>query len=645
MRVIDVLVGNRDPRSVAIKRLVGGGFVCAAAVIAACFGGAPNVSVGSQLVLQASSTSYDFGTVPVGMTATTSVPFVISSQGSNDDDTITDIYENCGDFDLDLNPSPVGYQVVACDLAMMGTAAFAGTGTGSGCIPTSYMFNATFTPVSGFPSSCTVHVDYAPTAGGSGQGSSITITLDGTGMAAANSLSLNPPTGSVFTFGDIPIGQTSTGQQVTVSNNGTSPLDVTAVSSGPYQVVGVGSATYPAQTLAAGESATYEVACASATLGPQPGTLSFTAPSTPTVNIALECNGVAATPLSVSPLPATFASTLVGRAPQNVTVTISNAGSGATLDVALAQTLGEVSIVGTNPNGQVLPNGGTATVTLHYAAATEHPMGQLATLTINGQAVAVNGEALVGTLGVTPGTTIDFGPVCVGATVSQPVSLYASDSGKVTISSVTAPAAPFTASSTSGQLDGSHANELMITAGVTPTAAGDLTGKIVVHTNLVVANPEIDLKATALPAGVSPTPDTVHFGQARVMTTTTTKEVIISNCGAAPITFTASRIEGPSAAEFALVSVLPASALAQRASTTLLIVMTAQSNGPKTAQLLLDTDGGPVVVNLDGNAFGAGETSSGDAATYYTCNAGGASGLGGSLAVLVLAVRRRRRRA
>lgn len=626
-----------------IKRLVGGGFVCAAAVIAACFGGAPSLSTGSQLVLQSSSTSYDFGIVPVGMTATTSIPFLISSQGSNDDDTITDIYENCGDFDLVLNPSPVGYQVAACDVAM----AFAGTGTGSACIPGSYSFDATFTPASGFPSSCTVHVDYAPTLGGSGSGSSILITLDGTGMAAANSLSLNPPSGSSLTFGDIPVGQTSGGQQITVTNNGTSGLDVTGIVSGPYQVVGVGGASYPLETLAAGASAVYEVTCQSATLGPQPGALNFTAPSTPAVTIDLACNGVAPTPISVSPLPATFASTLVGRAPGDVTVTITNGTGGVatTLAVALTQTLGEVSIVGTNPNGQGLAVGGTATVKLHYAAATEHPMGPLATLTINGQAVAVNGEALVGTLGVSPGTTVDFGPVCVGATATELVHLYASDSGKVNITSVTPPVAPFTATATSGLLQGSHANELMLTAGVTPTAAGDLTGKLVVHTDLVMANPEIDLMAKALPAGISPTPDTIHFGQSRVSTTTTTKEVIISNCGTAPITFTSSRIEGPSAAEFALVSVLPMTAVAQRASTTLLVVMTAQSNGPKIAQLILETNAGPVVVSLDGNAFGADDGSSGDDETYYSCSAGGGAGLGGAFGVLLLALRRRRVRA
>ena len=272
-------------------------------------------------------------------------------------------------------------------------------------------------------------------------------------------------------------------------------------------------------------------------------------------------------------------------------------------------------------------------------------MGPLATLMVNGQAVAVNGEALVGTLGVSPGTTINFGPVCVGATVTEPVRLYASDSGKVTITSITPPVAPFTATAASGPLQGSHANELMLTAGVTPTAAGDLTGKLVVHTDLVMANPEIDLMAKALPAGISPTPDTVHFGQSRVTATTTTKEVIISNCGTAPITFASSRIEGPSAAEFALVSVLPMTTIAQRASTTLLVVMTAQTNGPKIAQLILETSAGPVVVNLDGNAFGAEDSSGGRDETYYSCNAGGGAGLGGAFGVLLLALRRRRARA
>ena len=625
---------GRDPTSVGIKRLVGGLFVCSAAVIAACFGGAPNESARSQLVLQSSTTSYDFGVVPVGMTGS-SGQFVISSQGIADDDTIIDIYEMCGDFGLVLSPPPQGYRVTACPLI--------GPGTGSStCVPTSYSFGATFTPTSGLPSSCTVHVDYMPTAGGAT--STLAITLSGTGMTAANSLSLSPPSGSTFPYFDIPVGQTSSAQTVTVTNNGMNALDVTASLSGSYAVAGVGSASYPTYMLGAGSSADYEVRCAPPVTGPQPGTLTFSAPATPAVSIDMTCNGLAPTAMTVSPSPATFASTLVGRPPANVPVTINSGGTPTTLSVSLTPTAGEISIVGTNPNGQSLGSGSSATVTLHYSAATQHQNGLLATLTINGQAVAVTGEALTGTLGVSPGTTIDFGPVCVGATVSQPVSLYASNAGEFNVTEITPPAPPFTATATGGLLQGSHANQLTMMAGVAPTMPGELAGTIIVRTDLVQADQEIKLLATGLPAGVSPTPDAIHFGPGHVMTTTSVKEVIVSNCGVAPITFTRTRLEGVSAADFAVVSELPTTPLGQKASTKILVVMTPHSNGAKQAQLFLDHGGGVVTVDLDGVGFGGADDGGGKEDTYYSnCNACGASGLGGALGVLLLVVRRRRR--
>ena len=130
--------------------------------------------------------------------------------------------------------------------------------------------------------------------------------------------------------------------------------------------------------------------------------------------------------------------------------------------------------------------------------------------------------------------------------------------------------------------------------------------------------------------------------------TTTAKELIVTNCGTAPLTFSSARIEGTDAADFALVSALPSQPLAQRADTTFLVVMTPHANGGKQAQLVIEHDGGaPITVALDGNGFGGDDTSGGEKGTYYSCNAGGASTLGAGLGLAIVAVcsyRRRRRR-
>jgi hypothetical protein len=299
----------------------------------------------------------------------------------------------------------------------------------------------------------------------------------------------------------------------------------------------------------------------------------------------------------------------------------------------------------------VLGTGLTAHAILKYSAATERTMAQLGTLNVNYMpggtniAIAINGEALPGSLGVSPGTSIDFGPVCVGATVTQPVSLYATAAGRVAVNSVSPPQAPFSATNANGTLMGNHGNMLTLMASVTPTTAGDLTDKLVVHTSLPMPDQDVALTAKAMPAGVTATPDSVHFGPNRVMMTTTTKDVIVSNCGAAPLTFTAARIEGVDAADFALVSALPTQPIAQRAATTFLIVMTPHGNGGKQAQLVLEHDGGaPITVPLDGNGFGGDPPSTGEKGTYYSCNAGGASAFGAGLGIAIIALARRRRR-
>ncbi|MBA3461406.1 MAG: hypothetical protein H0T46_15695, partial [Deltaproteobacteria bacterium] len=204
------------------KRVVAGLFVGGAAAIAACFGSEPTAGTTVQPILQSSSTFYDFGMVPVGVTKGSS-PFIISSQGPQDDDTIINITEMCGDFDLALNPSPQGYRVY-CD-GGLGTNDGSGSGSGSTCIPNSYTFSATFTPVGGGISSCTVRVDYMQT--GTGSAAFFNITLQGSGASATNSLSISPPDGTDLSFGDIPINQASSAQALSITNNGTSPLSVT----------------------------------------------------------------------------------------------------------------------------------------------------------------------------------------------------------------------------------------------------------------------------------------------------------------------------------------------------------------------------------------------------------------------------------
>ena len=626
------------------KRVVGRVAVLFAAVIAACFGTTPYLSSTQQMVMQASPGAVPFGMVLVG-TDSPSQMVTLNNTMLGEVNTITSIAPTqgngaCPDFVPTFNVPPQGYEVANCEPSGSGSGITTGTGTDGTCLPSMYQFSMVFHPINPGPAACEYTVAY--TTGG-GSAASFTIQFSGVGMPPPNSLRITPtmPIG----FGDVQLTNDSAPATVTVINNGGNQQTVTGANSDLNftTVPAIGTFTLPSML-----SRAYTVKCHPTTVGPKSGTLSFGSLAPP-VSVAMTCNGIPQTGLDI--LPANFPSTLVGR-PVTADISITNTTAATiVLAVGFTSTVGVEVMLTQNPSGN-LGAGATAHAILMFNAATERQLGALANVTIGfsgapaTQSVIVNGEALKATLGTAPGTTIDFGPVCVGASPTMDVQLYASGLGPIQLVSVMAPNAPFTASATAGTMMGNHGNMIKLTAGVAPTAAGALSDKVVLVTDIpVTPNQELKLLASALPAGVSPTPAQVHFGPGHTMMTTPYKEILISNCGTAPITFTSGRIEGGGAASFAIVSQLPTAPLDPKGSTKVDVVMTPQSNGGQTAQLILEYAGGMVAVDLDGNGFGGDDSSKGDRSTYYSCNAGGGGAAGASVALLALLLRRRRAQA
>lgn len=621
------------------SRLAGGAVVLAAVVIAACYGEAKLASSRHAVIVPDRDPVF-IGSAMVGSSVTTSPPITLSPQTETSDDTIISITKTCGS-DFTLLGTGSGARVYC-------SAEFGSSTSGSGaCVPVSYSFNATFTPAGPGSASCGVVVAYAPTGGGSA--STRTIMLNGFGVAPSYALSVTPAT---INFSDHPIGSTSAATPVMIKNVGSMALTVNGSNSNGsnFSIASGSGSTFANQALAPGQDATYAVSCTPQSLGPISGTLTFSSPAGPKT-VGLSCNGIGVSSLEISPVPAAFAPTLVGRAPPEVVVTIKNNGSlPTTLSVSLAATSPDLAFAaGGNPNGTDLPVGESTTVRLQYAAATEHAAGALGTLTVGysggtARNITINGTALVGDVGWAP-AGIAFGPVCVGATARLPVSVYASAAGSVEIETVSV-VAPFDVTRAVGSLKGNHGNMLDFTASVTPTVPGELTGSFTLNTNLPT-NParSIPLTATALPRGVSPTPDLVHFGPGRVGMTSAAKTIELSNCGDTPINITAARIEGASATDFTLVSPEnPAMTLPQMGSQKFLVVMSPRENGTKAAQLVIEYDGGTVVAELDGNGFGGDDGELLDRGTYYACSTGhGSPAALAPLALALLLLRRRRR--
>lgn len=592
------------------------------------------------------------GNVMVGQSGTT--PAIVFSPATiSDNDTIISLSETCANWTLNPDPLPGD---VYCDAI---TSETGGSGSGS-CVPHTYSFTGTFTPTGPGTNSCAVIVAYrSNTSGsaGSGPGSgnigTLIVTLNGTGVAPTYAMTVTPAMGTPLEYIDIPIDSTSSTQQITVTNTGTTSLTVMGTNSSPtlFPLIPVGGANFASQVLGTGQSARYDVACHPPGVMEYTGTITFRTSSAQgnlmrTVN--LTCNGISSN-LVIDPNPAGFTrNTLVGQPPAELVIDVMNNGAETTFTNVRLESGTAVTI--TQQPSSPLPGGNSTTIRLAYDAAVEHPFGRIDNLIITHtpggtRTVAINAEALVGEIGVTP-ALVDFGPICPGSEKTSDLMVYATSSGPVNLLSITQPGAPFSVIGTGGPLEPNHGNIITLTARVSATSAGDLDDEIVLNTNLpgAAATHEVKLAGVALPAGVTPTPNVVHFGPGRVGSPTTAKKVTISNCGTSELAITGARIEGLRASEFAIVSPEdPLQTIPTMGELEFLVIMNPVTTGTKTAKLVVEHAGGRIEADLDGNGFGVTDEG-GEKTTYYTCSAGGAAH-GVPLVLALAGLARRRRRA
>ncbi|WP_172425043.1 choice-of-anchor D domain-containing protein [Vandammella animalimorsus] len=187
--------------------------------------------------------------------------------------------------------------------------------------------------------SCTVNVVFKPTAVGpangsltiahNAAGSPSTVTLRGVGQAApAPNVQLSPAT---LDLGNATVGASSAAKTVTLTNNGTGPLTLSAAPtvSGPFEIAAGSTCTADAN-IAAGDSCTISVVFKPTAAGPANGTLSIAhngagSPST----VALQGVGVALTPgVQLSHTSLDLGNATVGASSAAQTVTLTNNGTG-----------------------------------------------------------------------------------------------------------------------------------------------------------------------------------------------------------------------------------------------------------------------------------------------------------------------------
>ncbi len=635
-----MVVGTVDP--CPVRRIAVLAFACG---LFACSGDDPHLSQTQQLVVSVSPSIYDFGTLQLGTTSTALTINVNPAAGANYD-VVTAITESCPDFSINAPGLPANvYRTCAtsCGYYACEPAATYICQTSS---YQSYQFTAQFTPVVAGQVSCPVTITLS-------DGTIKTVSLTGTGSAPAKDIDVQP--GSI-NFGDVRRNTASTDVVITVRNAGGTAMTVTGTSISTGFAITTGqSGSYG---LAANQSVSYHVTCNPTATGALSGAFTVTSddPATPTVNIALACNGIDSD-VALSPSPTTLPSTRVGE-PVQVSVAIANSGSASMNLEGVSVSGTELTLVSAPANGSYA-NGTIGNAVVRFGAGARgaqtgtltvmYDGGQLRTSTITARALATS-------MALTPDGDVSFGPVCAGQSSTEMFTVIANDEGPFRISEIGGAMPPFTVATPNLPLDvaGSGAMTVQFAVTAAPQSAGTQGSELVLISDIPGASARtINLTVDALPAGVSPSPDTLDFGSTPPMTTTLGQQVYLSNCSSTAATFSNPRIEGPQASEFAIVQTPTGTTLAPNGKASWLVVLTAAEPGIKRAEFVVDYNDGTARVALEGEGLapdiGGTPEKEPEEISYYGCSVSGApadstSRLWPLVVVVGIALRRRRQR-
>jgi uncharacterized protein (TIGR03382 family) len=628
------------------RRFVAMAVVGGVSVFAACVSSLNLSTTDEETLVYTGSNPYDFGHLQVNSGATPPQMFTLTLQNPTEDDTITMVTESAGCTQFDLSgPPPLGsagtFQVHCTTNANFGSS------TTTTC--TNYMFMADFRPTQGGLSVCDLAFTYHPTA--STMFSTIHVMLQGTGDKLNVDIDVAPST--------VPLGQVQVGNvgsaSVLLKNIGSVGVDATVspVLVGPISISPGGvTGLQPTGT------APFNVACWPTTVGMFGADFTFNATGSAgsdSATLHVDCEGIAASALNVTPSPVKFADAFLGTAPANESFAVTvSAGSATVNSVTLDSTaVGKgVSFQPTPPSNTTISPGNGLTVTLHYAATIPNiqPLGAVTVVTSLGtRTVPITGTAEPADVATNPVSLVDFGNVCTGTTPTKEIEVYAADVKDFLFKSVMPPGSPqfsVVPNVNNVLLRGNHQNSQILTVTAHPTTAGSAADTIGIVTE-IPDKPQvrIDLAFTALTAGVAADTDMVHFGSLPKDMTSGGKDVMFTNCSNMGIDVTDARIEGANPNDFTIVKTTPPSGQIPNAGTrTYTIVMTPHDHGQRTATLVIEYTGGKAQVQLDGNGIaGIDPGGNTDRETYYGCSAGGAPGIA-PIAFALIVLRRRRRR-
>jgi hypothetical protein len=317
----------------------------------------------------------------------------------------------------------------------------------------------------------------------------LTVTLDGTGVAAPGGTPAIDITPSSVNFGNVPL-HTRASRSLTLTNTGTTDLTVTKLSEAGQGYSTGGGGLNVNTIVKAGSSLHFSIYFSPLVTGNAPGSLSVTttAESAP-LTVTLDGTGVAApggTPaIDITPSSVNFGNVTAGTT-DTQTMRLANTGT-ADLKITKISASGTGFSVSGLSIPETLPAGKSTTFTASFKPAgtgahtgsiaiSSNASGSPLSVSMTGSGVTTNTKLSAST------TSVNFGPIKVGSASSQNVLLTNTGNTNVTISSVATVGTGFAAT---GGVNATLTPNQSIDVAISfdPKAPGGVAGTLTISSN------------------------------------------------------------------------------------------------------------------------------------------------------------------
>jgi hypothetical protein len=348
-----------------------------------------------------------------------------------------------------------------------------------------------------------------------------------------------------LSFGSHPTGTTTAAQTVTLTNNGTSVLNIsTIVMAGDYAMAGTSTCANGGAIASGGGNCKIDVTFSPTTTGVRAGSVTINSnASTSPDTVTLSGTGTGPVPaVSLNPTSLSFPGQNVGTTSSSMSTTVTNTGTASLTFTSITPTAHYAVPTGANSCSTAIPVAASASciiyVTYSPAAATANgaDTGNVTIISNDPNTPAfltLSGTGLAPTVGLSPNPR-SFPDTNVGSTsAAQTITLSNTGNGTLNISSITASPAEYskTGSTCGSTLAAGSSCTTSVT--FTPSASGSRPGTLtLVTSNASPLQYTVNLSGNGTtPATATLAPTSLNFGPQNVGSTGAAQTITLTNSG------------------------------------------------------------------------------------------------------------------